>query len=415
MSEKCYRCGTIYDGWSCPMCSLKREMKEAQDDASIAQEAMHERELEAIEGAREDIRMEMQDAAARQKGAIAQSWRLQAEAKVKRAYELYKADLYQDAVKLCMDAMSQDPGNIAAYRVAAWAYARMGQSGEARDLLDKQIKLLKTSDYKNSRVHALKVLQDVLRMQDNRALISAFLDMSEHFGDDNAPGVRLRNRGHSSLDLVDELMKPAMYKEARQLFMNTTTNGTLLARTYEVELDIQTTGKADPGKLAKYLKGLAATDRQGVFEEFERIAGGGKFSESALDFVRTQILQRYEEWKPEIERELVTSATDSAEHEASKGRGPIIVGWAIGVAVSLGILFFPAWYYAGRGYVIPLPPWYSWGLHIVAVVATFLLCGILIPRAIRGSRRYEAKPRILASLRKSEEELRQSIDTARTT
>lgn len=398
MSEKCYRCGTIYDGWSCPICSLKRDMEKAHEEASRDQERMLEEQGEAIESAMEDTRADIEVAAARQEKAIAESWRSQAEAKIHRAYDLYRADLNEEAIKLCLEAISQDPGNIGAYRVACWAYADMGQEAKARDLLKKQIQLLETKAYANDTAQALQVLRDIVRIEGNTALISSFIEVVRH--------------SRSVYGFLDELMESTLYEEARQLYSARPRRAdnheeALLGLVYEIELDNKVSGKAHLDKLNSYVKSLAATDRRSVVEGFRDIAGSGKFSEDTIDAVRTALLDRYKEWKPDIEKELAKTAAGNARYKADTSGWPY-VGWIAGIAVSI-LIVFPGstlLHELLRVMGISLAGVFVWLIGI----AGGILAGLVISRVIRGSIRYDAEPRLLASIRRDEEAFRQSIE-----
>ena len=152
MANKCHQCGTIHDGWSCPICSVKEKIEESTKEQQQAIEEsleeegrMLEEQSEAIGSAILAAQMEMEyalkETAAKHQKTTSEAWKLQSEAKADRAYELYKANLYEEATKLCFGAISQDPGNIRAYRFAAWSFEKLGQHKKAIELLKKQINL----------------------------------------------------------------------------------------------------------------------------------------------------------------------------------------------------------------------------------------------------------------------------------
>ncbi len=336
MAEKCYKCGTIYDGWSCPACSTKEaiesaieesteEQQRATEEALEEQKRMLEEQREAIESAIEESQREMEcaleDAAERHKKTTAEAWRLQAEAKVGRAYELYEAGLNEETIKLCLEAISQDPGNIRAYRIASWAYYASDQYPKAKDLLKKQISLLKIGEYRDSEEQALKVLQDILRIQNKEDLgrfCAAFLDASNVFG-------------YFPANLIDELIKHSLYVAAQMLYQNKLRwSETLIGHVYGIELNKKTLAKQDTSRLNNFLSSLSYTQRNNILEAFKNIKNSGKFSESAINLLKKEILKRYDQWKPEIEKEIIEKVKHEAEWKVKERKTPAVVGWVTG-------------------------------------------------------------------------------------
>ncbi len=168
----CSRCGASYQGWQCPNCYAADKHRETTEAASEqlaatlgrnaelqreAAERLAERiaeEQEATRRSQEEAayRMEMATAEATRQHthAIAHSWKLEASAKAERAYELYRAHLYPEAIALAQGALQQDPGNLSAYKTAAWSLEAQDKPQEARTLYEKQLALLGTPDYRSS-------------------------------------------------------------------------------------------------------------------------------------------------------------------------------------------------------------------------------------------------------------------------
>jgi len=278
---KCYTCGTIYNGWSCPTCSIKEKLEQTTKEQTEALEDSLREQERMLEEQRESMEYALREAEAEHKKTTSEAWQLQAEAKAKRAYELYKAGLNDEAIKLCFEAISQDPGNIKPYRIAVWSFEILGQDIKSKELLKKQINLLKTSDYQNSQGDALKVLQDILEMKNNYDLMQSFLDASKEFG--------------NNIKLLGVVCGIELYKK-------------------------------NTGDLDGYLGKLPYTERNNLFEILKKIKTIG-FSSSTIKLLKEKILEQYKEWNPEIKREIAETASKKAKEEARKKSSPTVIGW----------------------------------------------------------------------------------------
>lgn len=107
---KCIECGIHYDGWSCTFCNkLKKAQSNIKDMLGEKQEQQEEANQQQIEALAEIV-IAQADVAAwqvkEQKKAVSEAWRLQAKNKIERSDELYRAGLYDEAAKLCENAIS---------------------------------------------------------------------------------------------------------------------------------------------------------------------------------------------------------------------------------------------------------------------------------------------------------------------
>src|SRR6188472_2962443 len=111
----CSTCGTSYEGWECPSCyAAERDARlREQADARIVERMAEEQEAtrRAYHESASRIERASAQAAREHTHAIANSWKLEADAKADRAYDLYRAGLYEDAIALARQAFQQDPGN----------------------------------------------------------------------------------------------------------------------------------------------------------------------------------------------------------------------------------------------------------------------------------------------------------------
>ena len=143
MSERvCGTCGNSYRGSACPVCAVQESIRQQTAALLAAQELESRRQDERAAA----LTTEMKVAAEKQRESLAQAWRIQAEAKVKRASELFQAQLDDEALQLVTQALEQDPGNLHAYIIAAWIQERRDE-GKALHFYRKQISLLRAEPY----------------------------------------------------------------------------------------------------------------------------------------------------------------------------------------------------------------------------------------------------------------------------
>lgn len=197
MAKKCSTCGTVYDGWSCPVCSVKeklekqkrdlekftKEQQRTMEESIREQERILEIQQEEMESAIEESQREMEwhlkeasrsleqiaDAMiTKQKKITSESWKLQAESKIEKAKELFKAGLNDEALKLSLEGISIDPSHIYGYFIVFSSFLKFGDKQKAQDYLSKAISLLNTSEYKED-----------LMAYDNTILALSHINMPE--------------------------------------------------------------------------------------------------------------------------------------------------------------------------------------------------------------------------------------------
>src|SRR5258708_9476769 len=129
-------CGETFDGFfnlTCPACAatekrlkqqteaIEKAVERAEEETREANRREQEANRDAIEEAAFRIEGAAANAAEEQRQTKAESWKLQAESKSDRAFDLYRAGMYGEAVDLAQRAIKQDPGNIQPYICVAWA------------------------------------------------------------------------------------------------------------------------------------------------------------------------------------------------------------------------------------------------------------------------------------------------------
>src|SRR5579859_3090068 len=121
----CWTCGNSYDGVQCPVCARNRQHEEQIEATERVAEAMERAaQQQAEQAARQEELLERQreaveEAAERHRTTTANAWKLQAEAKSERAYTLYQSGMFEEAHRLAVQSIEQDPGNLDGFWVAA--------------------------------------------------------------------------------------------------------------------------------------------------------------------------------------------------------------------------------------------------------------------------------------------------------
>ncbi|HEV3037427.1 MAG TPA: hypothetical protein VHA33_06540 [Candidatus Angelobacter sp.] len=121
--------------------------------------------LGAVEQAARDQARRMEAAVAKaaedHRETTANAWKLTSKARSDRALSLFESRMYDDAFRLALEAVAPqggDPGNIDGFFVAAACLHAQGRSQEARQYIEKQIKLLSSPDYRGDVVPFERVL-----------------------------------------------------------------------------------------------------------------------------------------------------------------------------------------------------------------------------------------------------------------
>jgi len=176
----CSKCGTTYqydDGFfapseKCPTCYQLEEQKKSAEEAQRQQREAREKELsrleeferERVERERESLeeqryiaeqlaeeqRRTAEKLAEKQREIARNSWKLQAQAKVDRAFKLIETKLFEEAIGLLQEAIKEDPGNLQAHQGIAWAFHQTKQDKKAIESLKKQLLLLKSDENSDS-------------------------------------------------------------------------------------------------------------------------------------------------------------------------------------------------------------------------------------------------------------------------
>lgn len=346
--------------------SSAQDQQSAVEESLREQAKMFEEQREAIEEAQRATENALEEAAEKHRETVSEAWKLQAESKASRAYDLYKAGMYDESLRLCLEVISQDPGNMRGYRLAAWLLEKTGQGARAREMLEKQIKLLKTNEFRGTPKTVLKVLIDILDAADNQDLMKKFLEVSQTF--EFFPAV-----------LLDELLNRSQYDVARNLHSAHDKNYTLEILAYDIEILGKSGNSINSQKLERHLKQLPHTERENVFGEYIRLKGDGALSETTLEIVRKKIQDRYREWGRDIENEFSESATTQTLSKIKKESG----GWVVGL-----ILFFVIQSFAGA---------------LIALVISIPLA-LVLNHSIKSFVRNRNKNKIIASMREVEKD-----------
>jgi len=345
-TRTCWSCGTTYDAgeWglgSCPVCAVKKEIEDRAESDELTREEERRRldrqeELtrEAIEEAAFRTEMAVAHAADKRRETEAESWKLQAQSKTNRAYDLYKAGMYPEAFDLAEQARQDDKGNIVPYMVAAWALEAGGSHVEASWYYTKQIELLRMPENRDSVQTILQVLRGLPDDPGLREKFSSLLaEISARWK--GSPGacellcellekdfltearslMQSLSRGPGSvfldsvsrnasrtpewIALTHKLIDRSLLREAR-LFLEFYSTEILLGQLYLLAVRISL-GESPAQQLKSFLAGIPFDKGGEVLDAFKHFAANGdRFPASTIRRVREEIQARYEQWKPEI-------------------------------------------------------------------------------------------------------------------
>jgi hypothetical protein len=229
--HNCWVCGNSYDGWECPVCSRNRaaeesvrqatkqhrenmealeEAEERRAEQEARQDELLERQIEATEEAAFEAQLAARKALEEHKRTTANAWKLQSEARSKRAHDLYMSGMFEEAHQLAIKSVSveQDPSNFDGFWVIAASLVSLGRKRDARPYVEKLIQLLNLSEYRNSPSHFIRVL-DVLSSEKDRFLLE------NAFSSTLRASVQHFTRG--VIDLVKKLIELDMLIDAKWL------------------------------------------------------------------------------------------------------------------------------------------------------------------------------------------------------
>jgi len=211
----CWSCGTAYDGMNCPVCILRKQSEKSADQATRDQEkatAATERALEeqtqeiteALERANQaaeesayETQMAIGRAAEEHKRTIADAWKLQSRSKSEQARKLMDSGMLSEALKLALQAIEQDPGNMDGFAVASSVLTRQGKYDAARAYIEKQIQLLGHPEQRAEPGNFLKVLLKVGSNDELRGILCHAIENNIQFWDFR--GTRYDDRTEESI------------------------------------------------------------------------------------------------------------------------------------------------------------------------------------------------------------------------
>lgn len=294
---KCIECGMHYDGWSCPFCNklkeAQRNIEDLLDEKQEQQEDANQQQIEALV----EIATAQAEVTAwqvkEQKRAVSEAWRLQAQNKTDRAYELYQAGLYDKAAKLSEEAIDQDSGNIEPYQIAVWSYKRIEKNDRVKELLKDQISLISTPDQKKSTRYAamaLTILNDILGTRDI------------------------------------ELMRLYILKSETENFPYD-----FLGIACAIELWHRHHDEDLPDWIGLNFKKLDFRNCEEIFSLFKMGINCSCLSSNSIKQLHNRLLERYKEWGAEIKDQQYRDAQQKAMYDAENSGIPAFLGWGIGL------------------------------------------------------------------------------------
>lgn len=390
--DTCYKCGTSYHGSTCPGCAAAEHAERLASEQAEQMERLAERQEAAAQEASWRMLQASEEATRENRRTVSEAWKLQASAKSDRAFELYEAQMYDEAVALAQQAIEQDPGNLKAYSAAAWALTGKGDAETARSLLQKSIGLLGTSDYR-LRVDAFRFVLGGLPTSDKElhtSLSQAFRSAVSAWPHTDATLVKdtvgfFTDHGHREdsrflvalaatkqspsplwlLEIaidqgfeseVQEIVQgnlaaadPSLVKglltvlvtkkrlaEAESVIMaSKSERGSLLLAAFSVEVASRA-GDSSGTALGSYCESITSAWRWQALKEFgevEALREAG-LSSATIERVRLALKERYLSWREDIASELVQRSPGHAIRRENDRRGRYIaVGCAIWVAV----------------------------------------------------------------------------------
>lgn len=351
MTTTCWSCGTKYDGWSCPTCATRKAAEKAREaaeetrktvektheEALEEQERMFQKQRDAAEKDLEEQREALEDATEKQKQNISEAWKLQAMAKAERAAELMGAGMFAEAMALFQGAISQDPGNLGAYVGIVWSLVKLQRIDEAREYIDKAIRLLGINRPAKSREWYQAIaglLSAVGKPPEAVALFTSVLR-------NNASS--LVDTGDSLSDQID-LMNTLMHNDFSEgvvFLCETALNHTpaplqICALYLESHSRIGTA--ANDNLIAKIIAAYPYTKRKEILSQFDWVLKSRLISEKNKHTIRELLMSRYKEWIPMIKEELEgivwREADQRAKHAIRPSRAGVVAGVVGGIFLS---------------------------------------------------------------------------------
>lgn len=370
----CWSCGTDYEGSTCPVCAVKKELrKQTEEIERVQREDAKERERQAEELARRveeanaeaafEMEMALDGALREQKRIVSEGWMHRSQSKSERAHELYCGGMYDQAILLARQAVGEvgaegDPSNLNAYTALAWSLEAKGLPAEARKYYESQIALLRTPRYSNDPAWFDIILNG---LPDEETLLRSFAGTLRNSAGRCDPRAlpplisTLSRRGlvaearllaehaivgaaslRGDFRVLDALVVCGLFDEAARLADAMAAHGNSLqlqARRLEVGAR---SGRELPDTLAAYVKGFDASRRDALASELNAL-GAGQFSQGVVARVRDRVRDRVAELRPQIESEIYDIAIRSTK--GAKAGWPFGCLFGIISYVGLGILW----------------------------------------------------------------------------
>ena len=373
----CSNCGTLFDGSQCPICALTQSLEE--NTSAVTEE--HERTREAIAEQTERISFELEYAAAEARAATeeaveehkrttAHAWQLQARARSERASSLHASGMHQDALRLALQCIEQDPGNLNGFLVAVSCLKALGKSALTEQYVEKQIRLLNTTDYCDSPLYFARVLG---QLPDDDAPMRLFVNVAEqnirHWRSDSRiativnslvsahrleDGARLLKEFLANFPLSPEVLALTLHvvkklldagqrdEVSRIAGLVACKAQSLLHLVYVVEINALL-GQNAIESLITFLRSREPARREdieGGVRLFKGLVEKGALSASTVSGVKQAILERFTEWKPHIESTLYGQIAANTRKQDFTSRGGTVgfVSFFLLLFVSLGFI-----------------------------------------------------------------------------
>jgi len=338
-----------HEGWQCPVCDIERAIKQQTDttkkiheEESKERAKQHDRQLKAswaeakaLREASEDQIQALQEASEAQVQAlkeaayraeiaaeegveeqrenIANAWSLQSQAKVNKAYELYRAQMYDQALSLLKDAIDKDPSNLEAYIVAAWVLDSKGDYSKSFEYYKIQIDLLKTSSYSDIST-AIKVLNN---LPNDKELIRSFQAILYSNMEIWGKAIYNHIENIEFKKLINELIKHELFEDAKNVIEFLINKYSRLEyHAYLIEINNRL-GKENDESLWQFLKTLSFSTRSDICDQIHNIIKNTEniFGDKTISQLKARVRERYNEWVPEIADDI----SEKAQNEATKG------------------------------------------------------------------------------------------------
>lgn len=335
--SKCSRCGTYYSdsAYRCPTCETQELMKENSE----TQERLAKEQERRLWADREEQRRIAEKAAEEHRRITSTAWQLEAQKKAEQAFNLLESGLSEEALKLSLDAATQDPSCISAYICAINALADLGRAEEASKNLSKAIKLLQTEDHKNSLNQHNMIFLCLHRLGKPQELLQRYKDVLNN----NSMTWKLANIQELQ-PLITELLNNSETESARSMInnliqkaANTPFSVMLPILAYDLEIDRRLGVTMGGAKIEEYLQTI---DRNINVDNLQKLKGiiaqiksNEDISEAVFNHIKNMVVERSEKvWKALIAGQIAESIKSGRIRSESlrNSDGLLASSWVIG-------------------------------------------------------------------------------------